>query len=96
MDADPKPGVVEANCRVHEVGNLYVAGRRSSRRRARRSDVDAGRAQPKVVGSPEVGATLNSQRARSSRKDRTRQRLIVRRPKVRCVFDLPCASTANA
>jgi choline dehydrogenase-like flavoprotein len=26
MHADPKQGVVDANCRVHEVSNLYVAG----------------------------------------------------------------------
>jgi choline dehydrogenase-like flavoprotein len=26
MHADPKRGVVDANCRVHGVGNLYVAG----------------------------------------------------------------------
>lgn len=26
MDDDPARGVVDANCRVHEVGNLYVAG----------------------------------------------------------------------
>jgi choline dehydrogenase-like flavoprotein len=26
MHADPKQGVVDANCRVHGIGNLYVAG----------------------------------------------------------------------
>jgi choline dehydrogenase-like flavoprotein len=26
MDADPKRGVVDENCRVHGVENLYVAG----------------------------------------------------------------------
>lgn len=26
MDADPKKGVVDADCRLHESGNLYVAG----------------------------------------------------------------------
>jgi len=26
MSADPKQGVVDANCRVHGIGNLYVAG----------------------------------------------------------------------
>ncbi len=26
MHADPKQGVVDANCRVHGLGNLYVAG----------------------------------------------------------------------
>ena len=26
MHTDPKRGVVDANCRVHGVGNLYVAG----------------------------------------------------------------------
>ena len=26
MHADPKRGVVDANCRVHDVENLYVAG----------------------------------------------------------------------
>jgi choline dehydrogenase-like flavoprotein len=26
MHQDPKRGVVDANCRVHGVGNLYVAG----------------------------------------------------------------------
>ena len=26
MDDDPRRGVVDRNCRVHGVGNLYVAG----------------------------------------------------------------------
>lgn len=26
MDADPKQGVVDANCRMHTIGNLYIAG----------------------------------------------------------------------
>jgi choline dehydrogenase-like flavoprotein len=26
MHADPRQGVVDANCRVHGIGNLYVAG----------------------------------------------------------------------
>jgi choline dehydrogenase-like flavoprotein len=26
MSADPKTGVVDANCRVHGIDNLYVAG----------------------------------------------------------------------
>jgi choline dehydrogenase-like flavoprotein len=26
MHADPSQGVVDANCRVHGIGNLYVAG----------------------------------------------------------------------
>jgi choline dehydrogenase-like flavoprotein len=26
MSSDPKTGVVDANCKVHSIGNLYVAG----------------------------------------------------------------------
>jgi choline dehydrogenase-like flavoprotein len=26
MSADPKQGVVDANCRVHGIGNLYIGG----------------------------------------------------------------------
>ena len=26
MSEDPKQGVVDANCKVHGIGNLYIAG----------------------------------------------------------------------